>query len=602
VGRLLITVPSACLRGDGLGRDLGRKGIVSDTSTRSALLDFEQARRRAQLEVALGLLTGKTVDLICYGDVRDKLDVTHTSGRELRDIELDRIVGSVGRCSDFTRSFLPRRESDAPRWVRAEMNVGDLAGLPPIEVFEVGGIYFVQDGHHRVSVAREMGAEQIQAYVTKVRSRVSVPPDADPDDVIRLAEYDGFLSKTHLDETYPTSDFRVSVAGQYRRLLKHIDVHRHVIGLEQEKPVPYQEAAADWYENVYRPVLEVIRAHGMMREFPHRTETDLYLWIVEHREELRDELGWDVKTDAAAEDLIERYGGEGGLSLARIPATLRRAVTTGEGRPRKALGEEPGSRSLTGTRKQLLRDVLVVIDGEEAGWRALRQVQILARREDLTAHGLHVSSDGLDAKEKGALTDHFRNRLADSPPEGDLTFRSGEVARHVVDLARWTDLVVLGLTAPSEDTAGGDLERAVRSIVAQCPTPLLFVPGVPSRLDRAVLAYDGSPKADQALYLAAYLASHWGVDLTVVTGQERGGPKPGALKRAGRYLAEHQIEAQAIAAEGAPGEAVMRVAGSVKASLIIMGGYGLSPLLTRVLGSTVNHVLRESAIPVWICR
>jgi hypothetical protein len=77
-------------------------------------------------------------------------------------------VGSVGRYDDFTRSFLPRRDSDAGRWARVKAATLDLTGLPPIEVYQIGQAYFVLDGNHRVSVARQLGAPTIQAYVTEV--------------------------------------------------------------------------------------------------------------------------------------------------------------------------------------------------------------------------------------------------------------------------------------------------------------------------------------------------------------------------------------------------------------------------------------------------
>ncbi|MGD2178936.1 MAG: hypothetical protein PVG71_14075 [Anaerolineae bacterium] len=142
---------------------------MTTKSMPSALLDFRRARRQAELESLLARLSGKSVDLLCYDDVQDKMHGTRAPRSELRDIELDRIVGSVGRCTDFTRSFLPLQDSDERRWARADLKMDELSGLPPIEVYELGGVYFVQEGHHRVSVARHSGATHLQAHVTMVR-------------------------------------------------------------------------------------------------------------------------------------------------------------------------------------------------------------------------------------------------------------------------------------------------------------------------------------------------------------------------------------------------------------------------------------------------
>jgi hypothetical protein len=88
------------------------------------------------------------------------------------EIPLDAIAGSVGRYADFTRSFLPRRESAQERWTRVRAAFDRVQDIPPITVFQIGDSYFVLDGNHRVSVARSLGATHIPAHVTVVESRV----------------------------------------------------------------------------------------------------------------------------------------------------------------------------------------------------------------------------------------------------------------------------------------------------------------------------------------------------------------------------------------------------------------------------------------------
>ena len=88
-------------------------------------------------------------------------------------------MGSVDRYTDFTRSFYPLQDSDKRRWTNIEVRAYDQIGLPPIEVYQIGEAYFVLDGNHRVSVAREMEATHIEAYVTKVQTRLALSPEAD---------------------------------------------------------------------------------------------------------------------------------------------------------------------------------------------------------------------------------------------------------------------------------------------------------------------------------------------------------------------------------------------------------------------------------------
>jgi hypothetical protein len=239
----------------------------------SAVNDFYRARSQANLKEIIALFTGSSIELLSYEDVRQKLRAQIGNERILKDIPLDAIVGSVGRYTDFTRDFLPRRDSDKDRWTRVQMAIFGTTGLPPIDVYQIGEVYFVIDGNHRVSVSRQLGATYIQAYVTEVRSRVKLTPDIQPDDLIIKAEFVNFLEKTRLDEHRPEIDFTVTTPGKYPILEEHIEVHRYFVGIEQQREIPYQEAVTDWTDYVYLPVIEIIRDSGILRYFPGSLNT-----------------------------------------------------------------------------------------------------------------------------------------------------------------------------------------------------------------------------------------------------------------------------------------------------------------------------------------
>jgi nucleotide-binding universal stress UspA family protein len=123
-----------------------------------------------------------------------------------------------------------------------------------------------------------------------------------------------------------------------------------------------------------------------------------------------------------------------------------------------------------------------------------------------------------------------------------------------------------------------------------------------------LLAYDGSPKADEALYVSTYLSAQWDIPLVVVTveGEARSG-EPGhtaslTLARAWKYLREHGVHATYVGKRGDVGDVVLDVAQEHESALIVMGGYGFSPMFRIVLGSAVDQVLRVSQRPVLICR
>src|SRR5262249_53058613 len=179
---------------------------------------------------------------------------------------------------------------------------------PPIELYRIGDAYFVLDGNHRVSVLRRIGATHAQAYVTEIQTRVPLSPHDSPDDLILKAEYANFLDRTRLDEQRPGVDLSLTSPGRYAGLEEEIGAHRAAMSAEQGRDVPFDQAAASWYDTIYLPVIDIIRRQGILEDFPQRTETDLYVWVSQHRAELEQQLGWHIGPAAAASDLANQRG------------------------------------------------------------------------------------------------------------------------------------------------------------------------------------------------------------------------------------------------------------------------------------------------------
>src|SRR5690606_3907465 len=112
-----------------------------------------RARRRAAMQELLASMGGKKNRLLSFDEVRRKIGRGTLLPRGLKEIPVDAIIGTAGRYEDFNRQFLPRQENQLSRWARVRLAV-ERSGLPPIEVYQIGDVYFVLDGHHRVSVAR----------------------------------------------------------------------------------------------------------------------------------------------------------------------------------------------------------------------------------------------------------------------------------------------------------------------------------------------------------------------------------------------------------------------------------------------------------------
>jgi nucleotide-binding universal stress UspA family protein len=563
----------------------------------NAVSDFRRLRRRADTERMLAGLTGQSADLLNFDEVRRQLRATAANNRQLREIPLDAIIGSVGRYQDFSRSFLPRSDADATRWARVMVATQGMAGVPPIEVYQIGDVYFVVDGNHRVSVARQNGAKSIQAYVIPFRTRVPLTPTMSPRDLVIRAEQAEFLEQTRLDETRPEADLTLTEPGQYRVLREQIDLHKYFLDERRSSPTPLDEAAASFYDNVYMPVAQLIRERGLLHEFPQRTETDLYLWISEHREELEEQLGWSITPDRAAEDLAERQttpNKVGEQMLEMILPTGLVPPPVGSWRRGHALQQDIW----------LFDELLVPLSGEPACWEALEQAIMIAEREQARLYGLHVVRDEAQKASQPAreIQARFEARCKEAGVSGRLALETGQVARTIRERSRWSDLVVLQISYPPGPGPLDRLKSGLHHLIRTSMRPVLTVPRATRSVERFLLAYDGSPKAEEALVLATYLALRWRRPLAVlVVADPRNLGAEGPRIRAKAYLSQQGVSAEFLTASGSPGQAIIAAAERTGSDVVVMGGYGHNAVSNLLLGSTVEEVLRTRRLPTLIC-
>ncbi len=707
---------------------------------RQAQQDFDEAQRRAFWRSVLAWLRGKPNELLPFDAVRRQLPVKGQHYRGLQVVPLERIVGSVGRYRDFDRAFLPRNPALRSRWVRIDAAMRRQEHLPPVELYQIGDVYFVKDGNHRVSVARQRGLQAIDAYVTEVQAALPISPQATLDDLEREAQRLQFLQATGLQRLAPDLDFTLTLVGEYARLREHIETHRWLLGEQRGAEVPWEQAVASWLNTVYRPLREIIYRHGLLRLFPGRTETDLYLWLSEYQwvmrqayreqadveaalqeaaaaiagrlprptaralrsspwldavlcglertaflertrlQDLRPEADVTLTLPGKYEKLIqhiathrwylgEERGGEvpweeavvswydrvylplveGLRALQVLDAFPRRteadlylwvmerreeihrtlgwevtpeaiALALAEGRPLPArrkgwrrwlparwfgppVGQwRRGVRALRG-RPALFADILVALGPNPAAWAPLDLALRLALPDGARVHGLHVLEQPSEAVRRD-LGRAFERHCRPYPLACDLAFVTGRVARQLCRHAALADLVVVNLAHPPGRAPLSRLGSGIRTLIHYCPRPLLLTPGVSLPPTRALLAYDGSPKSDEALYLAEQLSRRRELDLVVVTVAEAGKPfTETALERARRYLEARGVAARYLKRTGDDvGRTLLETAGQFACDLFLVGGYGGSPLVELVLGSTLNALLRQTRIPLLLCR
>jgi hypothetical protein len=244
--------------------------------------DFDAARFKAFRKAVTSALTRRADRLLSLDEVLGAAGAEGRSFGGFQEIPLDRVIGTSAydaKGGDFGPDFLPMSARLRDRWTRIyrEMVEGD--ELPPIDVYKVGDWYFVIDGHHRVSVARTLGRATINARVVEVKTRAPLGPHVDAAALLRAAEYANFLEVTQLHRVRPEARLECSRLGRYDELLKHIIGHQYFLGLERGRAVPLPEAAASWYDTVYKPIADLVRKHGILDQLPGWTEADLVVEI-----------------------------------------------------------------------------------------------------------------------------------------------------------------------------------------------------------------------------------------------------------------------------------------------------------------------------------
>ncbi len=270
--------------------------------------DFNDARFHAFLNDVGAFLNRRPNELLSFDAVRSSLPIYGQSYRGVQEIPVEKIVGTTtNRYADFDRAFLPSQARTKSRLRLRDQN------LPPIQLYKIGDAYFVRDGHHRVSVARQIGQTYIDAEVIEMQTRAPLTRALrrlDPQGLEALGEYAAFLEKTRLDRLRPDVQIEFSQPGGYARLLEHIVVHQYLLGLDYKRDVSWEEAVTDWYDYVYLPIIGIIRERNVLAEFPDRTEADLYLWITDHHwslnlQEVQNHTH-DVGFEEAAQEMVRK--------------------------------------------------------------------------------------------------------------------------------------------------------------------------------------------------------------------------------------------------------------------------------------------------------
>lgn len=195
-----------------------------------------------------------------------------TVRRGRQKVPLDRIVGSVGRYQDFDSRFRPKQHLAPGRYESIKQALAAGRRLPPVKLYQIKDEYYALDGNHRISAAKALGYKDIEATI------VEFIPSRNIMDNVLYRQRAQFGEKTGLPYNITLTE-----VGQYTYLLDQIGQHHKHLIKTGDTEVTFAGAAMDWYDNIYQPLVTIIRNGNLLKYFPRRTLDDLYAYVSFHQ-------------------------------------------------------------------------------------------------------------------------------------------------------------------------------------------------------------------------------------------------------------------------------------------------------------------------------
>ena len=260
--------------------------------------DFQRARRRAIIAGLVARLRGdpdETGVVLPYEEVIEALGFVSEHSVGLTVVPLDAIVGSVDRSRDYDRRFRPTSGRTRGRWEQIAAAARRGESFPPVDLMHVGELYFVRDGHHRVSVARALGRTDIDAYVTEVTTRVDADQATKVSDLPFKSHQRVFFDRVPLP-LEARGEIVLSEPFDYAILAEMVEAWGFRAIQSRGEAIKRKQTAVLWLETEYRPVVAMLREAGLVGD---RTDAEAYMRIAGERY-------WLLRTHEWSDDVLQQ--------------------------------------------------------------------------------------------------------------------------------------------------------------------------------------------------------------------------------------------------------------------------------------------------------
>ncbi|GAB99591.1 hypothetical protein GONAM_10_00620 [Gordonia namibiensis NBRC 108229] len=268
--------------------------------------DFARLRRRAERARLAQWFMRQPADVntvLPFDEVVAALGATGKTVLGLQVVEVSSIVGSVDRTKDFDRYFRPTSSHMRERWQRIAAAQRRGESVPPVQLYRVGSMHFVIDGHHRVSIAIARNLTTIDAYVTEIHTRISPEGINAPSDLILKDHRRLFLSRVPLEGAQAEA-IKLTDAFDYAELAENVEAWGFRLSQELGEFLSRTEVARRWFGEEFLPVVRMARRAGIRDDLT--SDAELYMWVACERYRLVRRHVWDEKVFDELRDHSDR--------------------------------------------------------------------------------------------------------------------------------------------------------------------------------------------------------------------------------------------------------------------------------------------------------
>ncbi len=287
-----------------------------------AQYDFSRARRRRALaRLSARLRRADDVDhILPFEEVVQALGRVGERRLGEQTIPLDSIVGTVDRSREFDRAFRPTSQRVRERWERINLAQRRGQAMPPIDVYRIGDMHFVKDGHHRVSVAHALGHRDINAYVTEVLTQVGADHEIRLRDLPLKSHERLFYDRVPLP---PEARKRIHLSDEwtYAALAEAVEAWGFRVIQTRERPMSRHEVAEAWFREEYEPVVAMLDEAGLIPKGV--TDTEAYMHVAALRYMILRTHEWDDQIIDAIRRDLEHPGQNDDTFVRRLRRELR---------------------------------------------------------------------------------------------------------------------------------------------------------------------------------------------------------------------------------------------------------------------------------------